>query len=168
MVFDPIERPAHYAQGRRFEVIEVIEDWAQFAPNVKQGIALGAALKYLGRLYTKNDGVTSSPELNLRKAQWYLDRLMQHMIDDAPEHPVDPGDLDYGDSLPWDVEDPYQHPDTLHFGASEEALRRIGLVGGISDGDLSDDDWAQMYDMEFHVDVDDPPAGGSGSIDIRF
>ena len=53
----------------------MIEDWAQFAPNVKQGI-LGAALKYLGRLYTKNDGVTSSPELNLRKAQWYLDRLM--------------------------------------------------------------------------------------------
>lgn len=84
MTYDNIDRPAHYAAGRRFEVIEVIEDWTQFAPSVKQGIALGAALKYLGRLYTKNDGVTSSPELNLRKAQWYLDRLMQHMIDDAP------------------------------------------------------------------------------------
>ena len=63
------------------------------------------------------------------------------MIDDAPEHLKDPGDLDYGDDLPWDVEDAYDHPDTALFGyigvnpdnlkkANEEAhLRRIGLTG---------------------------------------
>ena len=109
MTYDKIDRPAHYAAGRRFEVIEVIEDWAQFAPNVKQGLALGSALKYLGRLWTKNDGITSSPELNLRKAQWYLDRLMGHMIDDAPEPDGDGegfGEImdafDLGDDLPWD------------------------------------------------------------------
>lgn len=176
MTYDSVNCPAHYAEGRRFEVIEVIEDWAQFAPNVKQGIALGAALKYLGRLYTKNDGITSNPELNLRKAQWYLDRLMGHLIDDAPELPVDPGDLDLGENLPWDVEDPYDHPDTRLFGLKNRGAlkddarlqKRLGLVGGISDGDLTDEDWADIYDREFFVDVDEPPNGGFGSIDIRL
>jgi hypothetical protein len=174
MTYDSVNCPAHYAEGRKFEVIEVIEDWAQFAPNVKQGIALGAALKYLGRLYTKDDGITSTPELNLRKAQWYLDRLMGHMMDDGPI-PFDPGDLDLGDSMPWDKDDPYDHPDTRRFGlknmgalANDSRLRHLGLVGGISDGDLTDEDWAAIYDMEFHVDVDDPEADGSVSIDIRL
>lgn len=152
MTYDPINRPAHYAAGRRFEVIEVIEDWAQFAPDVKQGIALGAALKYLGRLWTKNDGITSSAEMNLRKAQWYLDRLMQHMIDAAPEHPMDPGDLDYGDDLPWDVsDDPYEHPDTARF------KRTVGLEGGISDEDFDYAELTYYTDDVFTIDVDIEP-----------
>ena len=148
MTYDPINRPAHYAAGRRFEVIEVIEDWSQFAPDVKQGIALGAALKYLGRLWTKNDGITSSAEMNLRKAQWYLDRLMQHMIDAAPEHPVDPGDLDYGDDMPWD-----------RIYSMSSAAKTVGLEGGIGDEDPTDakafyEEVLGYTDFEFHVDVD--------------
>lgn len=114
--------PAHYRAGRRFEVIEVLEDWAQFAPNVKQGIALAQALKYLGRLYCKGE-----PEENLRKAQWYLDRLGQHLIDDAPEIPFDP----------------YEHPDTVRFE------RSVGLEGGISDEDIRDlRDYTFTFDVE--------------------
>lgn len=139
--------PAHYTAGRRFEVIEVLEDWAQFAPNVKQGIALAQALKYLGRMYSKGD-----PAENLQKAQWFLDRLGQHLVDDFQGKPAD---LDLGDDLPWDpTDDPYWHPDTALFGLKNEgALKNLGLIGGISDGDLSDEDWAAFYDSGFTVDV---------------
>lgn len=86
--YDDISRPAHYAAGRRFEVIEVLEDWAQFAPNVKQGLAYAQALKYLGRMWSKD-----TPSKNLSKAIWYLERLEQHLLDDdhrlqAPEQPL--------------------------------------------------------------------------------
>lgn len=87
--FDPVNRPAHYAAGRRFEVIEIIEDWAQFAPDVKQGVCYASALKYLGRLWSKTDGPNDKPEVHLRKAIWYLQRLEQHMTHQRPEEGVD-------------------------------------------------------------------------------
>ena len=147
--FDNINRPAHYAKGRRFEVIEVLEDWAQFAPNIKQGIALAQALKYLGRLWTKNDGITATPESNLRKAQWYLDRLNQHMIDDDPDSGLDL--------------DPFDHPDVMGPQFEHTFRRNIGLEGGISDEDDAGprdvypgsvyDDVLEFRDVDLSVDV---------------
>ena len=63
---DPVTRPAHYRQGT-IEVIEAIE-----------GLALsykaGNVLKYLARYKYKN-GVE-----DLRKARWYLDRLISEEV----------------------------------------------------------------------------------------
>ena len=141
MSYDNVQRPAHYIEGRRFEVIDVIEDFCQFAPEVKQGIALGNALKYLSRIWTKGD----DPTEHVAKAIWYLERLQGQLLEE----------LDLGDDLPWDAnDDPYWHPDTALFGLKNEgALKNLGLIGGISDGDLSDEDWAAFYDSGFTVDV---------------
>ena len=164
--FDPINNPPHYTAGRRYEVIDIIEDWAQFAPSVKEGIALGSALKYLGRLWSKDDGVTATPQMNLRKAQWYLDRLMQHMIDEEESDylaHVEPTLHEWTGQEDDDPDDPYNHPDTVHFGDLDrfgesitDVQRHIGLVGGISDGDLTDEDWKNFYDYGYIVDVDRP------------
>jgi len=72
---DEINSPAHYAgDGRRFEVIDVLEDWAKRAPDPVQACLLFSCLKYLGRLYDKG-----SAETNAKKALWYLERLIEKM-----------------------------------------------------------------------------------------
>jgi hypothetical protein len=68
---DPVNHPAHYAEGRRYEVIDVIEDAVQFAPNPVAGGLQWQALKYIHRCWNKD----SAPQ-DLRKARWYLDRLI--------------------------------------------------------------------------------------------
>lgn len=60
---DSINHPSHYAAGRRFEPIEVIEDW-------DLGFCSGNALKYIARAGRK----TSDPTEDLKKAVWYLNR----------------------------------------------------------------------------------------------
>ncbi len=60
--FDPVTRPAHYNQGK-IEPIDVIEDW-------QLGYHDGNAVKYLSRWRHKG-GVE-----DLKKARWYLDRLI--------------------------------------------------------------------------------------------
>lgn len=57
-----IDHPAHYCEGRRFEPIDVIEDWGL-------GFSLGNAVKYISRAGRKGDALE-----DLRKARWYLDR----------------------------------------------------------------------------------------------
>ena len=71
---DQVNSPAHYSEGRRFEVIEILEDWSERAPNVIQGALLWQVLKYLGRLFDKDD-----PLQDAQKARWYLDRLISKM-----------------------------------------------------------------------------------------
>ena len=75
MKFDEINRPAHYAgDGRRFEVIDVLEDWAGRAPDPVEACLLFSCLKYLGRLYDKG-----SAETNAKKSLWYLQRLIEKL-----------------------------------------------------------------------------------------
>ena len=57
-----VEHPKHYVEGRKFEPIDVIEDW-------NLGFNLGNAVKYISRAGRKDDVIT-----DLEKAQWYLDR----------------------------------------------------------------------------------------------
>ena len=59
---DPVDHPAHYTEGRRFEPIDVIEDW-------ELGFHLGNALKYISRAGRKGDA-----REDLEKAVWYLNR----------------------------------------------------------------------------------------------
>ena len=66
---DPVNHPAHYTSGG-IEVIDCIE--AMIAPVKEPTMAFltGQVLKYLAR-YTMKNGVE-----DLRKAQWYLARLI--------------------------------------------------------------------------------------------
>lgn len=68
---DLVNRPDHYALDRKYEVIEVIEDSVQFAPDAVSGGLQWQVLKYVHRCWTKDSTVQ-----DLRKARWYLDRLI--------------------------------------------------------------------------------------------
>ena len=60
---DAVNRPAHYTAGR-IEVIDFIEDQAF-------GYLDGQVIKYMARYRHKG-----APVEDLRKARWYLDRLI--------------------------------------------------------------------------------------------
>ena len=66
-----VNRPSHYTSGKT-EVIDVIEDAIKDAPNVKGGFLQGQVLKYLLRMWLKDD-----PKQDAEKAQWYLKRLIE-------------------------------------------------------------------------------------------
>ncbi len=63
---DPVNHPSHYTQGQ-IEVLDFIED-QQF------GYLAGQVIKYLSRYRHKGQ-----PVEDLKKAQFYLTRLIQHM-----------------------------------------------------------------------------------------
>lgn len=65
---DNVNHPIHYTQGR-VEVIDVIED-ATKGTGGFEGYCLGNVVKYVMRYRGKN-GVE-----DLRKARWYLNRLI--------------------------------------------------------------------------------------------
>lgn len=65
---DMVNQPPHYTQGK-FETIDVIEDVVQHLDGVN-AVLVGHILRYVIRFPFKN-GVE-----DLRKAQFYLDRLI--------------------------------------------------------------------------------------------
>ena len=64
---DMVNRPPHYTMGR-FEVIDVLEDWAPDDPHI------WTTLKYLARYKHKG-----APLQDLEKARWYLDRKIAQL-----------------------------------------------------------------------------------------
>jgi hypothetical protein len=72
---DMVNSPAHYTRGSQ-ECIDIIEEAIQDAPDVKAGMLQAQALKYLLRLWLKNN----APQ-DAQKAQWYLTRLIKHLGD---------------------------------------------------------------------------------------
>lgn len=58
---DNVNHPSHYAEGRKYEPIDVIEDWGL-------DFSLGNAVKYISRAGRKSDELE-----DLKKARWYLD-----------------------------------------------------------------------------------------------
>lgn len=64
--FDPIQKPAHYAEGRKYEPIDVLMDWFSADPLLWQ---VG---KYISRAGRKGSAVE-----DLEKAKWYLERKIQ-------------------------------------------------------------------------------------------
>lgn len=73
---DPVNHPSHYTEGRRFEVIDVLEDAVSRAPDPVSGGLQWQALKYLQRMWDKGNSVQ-----DLRKAAWYMDRLYRRLSD---------------------------------------------------------------------------------------
>ena len=65
--------PSHYKGGRKFEPIEVIEDWGL-------NYHLGNALKYISRNGRKPG---EDPREGLSKAIWYLERLQDKYYEEA-------------------------------------------------------------------------------------
>ena len=69
--YDPVSRPSHYAQGREYEPIDVIEDWGL-------GFHLANATKYISRAGRKGGEIQ-----DLEKAVWYLERRISQLEDEA-------------------------------------------------------------------------------------
>lgn len=63
---DAVNHPSHYTQGK-IEVIDYIED-------KKLGYHLGNVVKYVSRAGHKNNALE-----DLKKARWYLDRMIKNM-----------------------------------------------------------------------------------------
>ena len=70
---DPVNSPSHYTRGKQ-EAIDIIEEAIQDAPDVKSGMLQAQVLKYLLRLWLKDN-----PEQDAKKAQWYLNRLVDSL-----------------------------------------------------------------------------------------
>ena len=70
---DSVNSPAHYTRGTQ-EAIDIIEEAIQDAPTPKDGLLQAQALKYLLRLWLKDD-----PKQDAEKARWYLNRLIDSL-----------------------------------------------------------------------------------------
>lgn len=66
-IHDDVNKPSHYTEGRKYEPIDVIEDW-------ELGFNLGNAVKYISRAGRKDDIVQ-----DLEKARWYLEREIKRL-----------------------------------------------------------------------------------------
>ena len=70
---DPVNSPAHYTNGSQ-EAIDIIEEAIDAAPSVQAGFLQAQVLKYLLRVWLKDN-----PLQDLKKAQWYLTRLIDSL-----------------------------------------------------------------------------------------
>ena len=70
---DAVNSPAHYTRGSA-EAIDVIEEAIQDAPTPVLGMLQAQVLKYLLRLWLKDN-----PSQDAKKAQWYLTRLVDKL-----------------------------------------------------------------------------------------
>ena len=70
---DRVDNPSHYTAGKS-EAIDVIEDAIKDAPNVEAGFLQGQVLKYLLRIWLKDN-----PLEDAKKARWYLNRLIDKL-----------------------------------------------------------------------------------------
>ena len=70
---DSVNSPAHYTRGSQ-EAIDIIEEAIQDAPSVKQGMLQAQVLKYLLRLWLKDNS-----RQDAEKARWYLNRLIDSL-----------------------------------------------------------------------------------------
>ena len=130
MTHDSINSPAHYAEGRTYEPIDVIEDW-------ELNYNLGNACKYISRAGRKQDQLE-----DLKKARWYIDReiqsleqpvpfeatyedIVESMIDNAIRGYEEP--FYYGESRDsWDSDDEYMWDPSLGpVELSEEEISEI-------------------------------------------
>ena len=82
---DAVNSPSHYTSGKT-EVIDIIEDAVKDAPSTIYGMLQGQVLKYMLRCWLKNN-----PLEDLKKAQWYLSRLIEHYENPPGEGGFPPG-----------------------------------------------------------------------------
>ena len=86
---DNVNSPSHYTSGKT-EVIDIIEDAVKDAPSNIYGMLQGQVLKYMLRVWLK-----SNPLEDLKKARWYLDRLIAHYSNPPGDENFPPGRWDH-------------------------------------------------------------------------
>lgn len=127
MTHDSIDRPAHYAEGRAFEPIDVIADW-------ELNYHLGNTLKYVSRAGRKQNQLE-----DLKKARWYLSREIE-TLEAAEQVPFSPSYEEIVQALVENAQRGYED-------AGQELLNEYG-VADVDDQPLnnwdSDDDY--MWD----------------------
>jgi|TARA_B100000035_G_scaffold33593_1_gene25503 hypothetical protein len=99
---DNVNQPAHYIEGRAYQVINVIEDNIQFATDPVLGFLQGQVLKYLMRMWSKD---SAQPLEHAEKAQWYLNRMVTIMQDESKANGEIPSNVLFGsdeDFVPFD------------------------------------------------------------------
>jgi len=116
MTHDAINSPSHYAEGRQFEPIAVIEDW-------ELNYRLGNAVKYISRAGRKLDAIE-----DLRKAVWYLQREI-----DTLEGAQSPYSTSYEDVLTYygqtvDEKEAWPEPERLRI---YELARELGVTNEV-------------------------------------
>ena len=85
---DRVNSPSHYTSGKT-EVIDIIEDAVKDAPSTIYGMLQGQVLKYMLRVWLKDN-----PLEDLKKAQWYLERLIAHYSEPPGDSTFPPGRWD--------------------------------------------------------------------------
>ena len=70
---DAVNSPVHYTRGSQ-EAIDIIEEAIQDAPSVEAGMLQAQVLKYLLRLWLKENSTEDA-----QKARWYLNRLIDKL-----------------------------------------------------------------------------------------
>jgi hypothetical protein len=126
MTHDSIHRPAHYAEGRIYEPIAVIEDW-------DLNYRLGNCVKYVSRAGRKQNALE-----DLKKARWYLDREIDQ-LELAVEPPADYEQIltFYGqtqdDPIAWPEPDGWGAAEYVPFDATKDCVSF-----GTTDHDWSD------------------------------
>jgi hypothetical protein len=78
---DRVVSPSHYTGGKT-EVIDIIEDAIKDAPSTIFGMLQGQVLKYMLRVWLKDN-----PLEDMKKARWYLDRLIEHYKEYPGDNP---------------------------------------------------------------------------------
>ena len=73
---DRVNSPSHYTRGKQ-EAIDIIEEAIQDAPTPGEGLLQGQVLKYMLRVWLKDN-----PLEDLKKARWYLTRLISKLEDE--------------------------------------------------------------------------------------
>ena len=75
---DRVNSPSHYTSGKQ-EAIDIIEAAIKDAPTPGKGMLQGQVLKYMLRVWLKDN-----PLEDLKKARWYLDRLIDQSESSNP------------------------------------------------------------------------------------
>jgi hypothetical protein len=125
MNHDPINNPSHYAEGRQFEPIDVIEDW-------ELNFRLANTVKYISRAGRKKDILE-----DLRKARWYLDREIQH--------------LEVGQTSNYVADDQSFYDDVLTYYGQSVDEKEAWPPSTVSI-EVTDEDWEDFW-SEDHADV---------------
>jgi len=76
---DPVNHPSHYC-NRSMEAIDIIEMIIEVEKNPKVAYNMSNVLKYMLRFRDKGKDVE-----DLKKAQWYLTRMIEKVIEEKDD-----------------------------------------------------------------------------------
>jgi hypothetical protein len=131
---DKINHPGHYAAGRKYEPIDVIEDW-------ELGFNLGNAVKYLSRAGRKENALE-----DLKKAAWYIDREIKRNEPPAPSLQYEELVTALAD-LADDWEFPHGLDDVVYYNSAEAGGADVDDQP-LSHWEAEDSDWAAFWDSD--------------------